>query len=320
MLSHAEENETVGNEVVGWIEETTKHLFSHNNNTTLKTTTRVHPCVIDNKRVLVYEHGLKENSTAAYEQLESFAKNHGFSIKEDRRIKEDKSCKFERRLAKTIPLILLASGIFISGVAVALDDSWSETDITVLPDVQVTETINTDDRPYQQIDGDRFITNPYGETESILAIASDIKATGEMSRISTRGIKMPSGYVGGFIDCYEKTFPNGEVFKYYEGDGFGALGYQIEEGKVVLDVLAGGAFTSPKLWGPYDQLLGDKDNVSMQLMMGDGSKDGMGLMKASYAIGYTAVMGESNYSEIGSDYTNAINQTIQHIQAQDSNS
>lgn len=317
MLDHAENKEVVDGNITGWLEETTKHMFSKNAETKLKPTTRVHPCIIDGKRALVYEYRLKENSPTAYEQLESYAKKHGFELREDRRIKKDKSCKFERRLAKSIPLILLASGIFISGVAVALDDSWADTDISVLPDVEVTETINLDEKPYQQTDGKRFITNPYGEAESILAIASQTKAEGEMHRISTRGIKMPSGYVGGFIDCYEKTFSNGEVFKYYEGDGFGALGYEIEEGKVVLDVLAGSAFSSPKLWGAYDQLLGDKDNNSMQLIMGDGSKDGMGLMKASYAIGYTAVMGESDYSEIGNIYTNAVNQTIQDIQAQD---
>lgn len=89
---------------------------------------------------------------------------------------------------------------------------------------------------------------------------------------------------------------------------------RLDEGKVVLDVLVGGgAFSSPKLWGPYDQLLGDKDNSSMQLMMGDGSKDGMGLLKASYAIGYTAVMAEEDYSTLGYAYGNAINDTVRKI-------
>jgi len=147
-----------------------------------------------------------------------------------------------------------------------------------------------------------------------LAVASETKANGKLKRVSTRGIKMPQGYVGGYINKYEHTFANGETFSYYEGEGFGALGHHAGEGKVVLDVLVGGgAFGAPKLWGPYDQILGDNDNSSMQLMMGDGSKDGMGLLKASYAIGYTTVMAEEDYSSIGHAYGDAVNDTVTNM-------
>ena len=51
----------------------------------------------------------------------------------------------------------------------------------------------------------------------------------------------------------------------------------------------------------------------MQLMMGDGSKDGMGLLKASYAIGYTAVMAEEDYSNLGNAYGTAVNETVKNL-------
>ena len=297
-----------------WIEKVSETFLKNKINRSLKSATKVHPCIINQHRVLVHEYGLMEKSPEAYEQLKAYAKQNSFGIKEDQRVKSKKPVKFERRLAKSLPLLFLASGIFMSGNASAMDIGSPDSSISVMSDIEVTGTYDRNERAYTQQDGKRFITNPYGETESILAVAAEAKAKGKLKRVSTRKIKMPSGYVGGFINRYQHTFANGETFSYYEGDGFGALGYHAEDGKVVLDVLVGGgAFSSPKLWGPYDQLLGDKDNSSMQLMMGDGSKDGMGLLKASYAIGYTAVMAEDDYAKLGNSYSNAINTTVSNM-------
>ncbi len=303
-----------GDEPTNWIERVSESFLKNRINRKLRKATKVHPCIINNHRVLVHEYGLQEKSPEAFEQLKAYAQVNNFGIKEDQRVKDSKPMSFERRLAKSLPLLFLASGIFMSGSSSAADIGAPGAGIKVMADVEVTGTYDSSDRAYTQEDGKRFITNPYGETESILAVAAQTKAEGELKRVSTRGIKMPSGYVGGFINKYERTFSNGETFSYYEGEGFGALGYHAGDGKVVLDVLVGGgAFSSPKLWGPYDQLLGDKDNSSMQLMMGDGSKDGMGLLKASYAIGYTAVMAEEDYSNLGNAYGTAVNETVKDL-------
>jgi hypothetical protein len=297
-----------------WIERVSESFLKNRINRDLKAATKVHPCIINNQRVLVHEHGLIEKDPQAYAQLKVYAEKNSFAIKEDQRTKDSKPVNFERRLAKSLPMLFLASGIFMSGAATAKGISAPGEGIKVMSDVEVTGTYDKSDRAYSQEDGKRFITNPYGETESILAVAAQTKAQGKLKRVSTRGIKMPSGYVGGFINKYENTFTNGETFSYYEGEGFGALGYHTDDGTVVLDVLVGGgAFSSPKLWGPYDQLLGDKDNSSMQLMMGDGSKDGMGLLKASYAIGYTAVLAEEDYSNLGNAYGTAVNETVKNM-------
>lgn len=301
-----------------WIEKVTETFLKNKIKRDLKKATKVHPCMINGQRVLVHQFGLQESDPDAYLKLKQYSEKNGFAIKEDARVKEKKPVQFERRMAKTLPLLFLASGIFMSGVASAnasdMGAPGSGSGISVMSDIEVTATMDSNDRAYSQEDGNRFITNPYGETESILAVAAQTKANGTLKRVSTRGIKMPSGYVGGFINKYEHTFENGSTFSYYEGEGFGALGYHADEGKVVLDVLVGGgAFSAPKLWGPYDQILGDKDNSSMQLMMGDGEKDGMGLLKSAYAIGYTAVMAEEDYSKIGNDYGNAVNDTITSV-------
>ena len=316
MNNNAAVNTTEYDEPTNWIERITEAFLKNRIKRNLKTTTKVHPCIINNHRVLVHEHGLQEKNPEAYNQLRTYAEQNSFAIKEDQRVKDHEPANFERRLAKSLPMLFLASGIFMSGAVAAADMGSMSSGIQVMADVEVTGTYDHSDRAYTQENGKRFITNPYGETESILAIAAKTKAQGTLKRVSTRGIKMPSGYVGGFINKYENTFANGETFSYYEGEGFGALGYHAGDGKVVLDVLVGGgAFSSPKLWGPYDQLLGDKDNCSMQLMMGDGSKDGMGLLKASYAIGYTAVMAEEDYADLGNAYGTAVNDTVVNMLA-----
>ena len=303
-----------------WIEKVSKVFLEKKVNRHLQMATKVHPCIINNQRTLVYERGLGLSNPDALKQLKAYAEENGFNIKEDQRSRVTRKVSFERRMAKTIPLLFLASGIFLSGTASATDimnPAAAPSQVKQLNDVEVSGKYNRLDRAYSGKDGKRFITNPYGEAESILAIAAKTKANGKLKRVSTRGIKMPQTYVGGYINRYQHKFSNGHTFSYYEGDGFGALGYHTEDGKVILDVLVGGSpFSAPQLWGPYDQILGDKDNSSMQLLMGDGSSDGMGLLKASYAIGYTAVMAEEDYSLMGNAYSHAINDAVTEIVAE----
>ena len=151
--------------------------------------------------------------------------------------------------------------------------------------------------------------------KSILAVAEETKSKGKKKRISTRGIKMPPDYVGRSIYRYQYTFPSGGKFSYYEGkDGFIGLGFHSDDGVIVLDVLDGaGPFASPMLWGPYDQIVGDKKRSTMEMMMGDGSQDGMGLLKSGYAIGYMAIMDDEDYSDLGTAYGNAINDAVKGL-------
>lgn len=315
----SEEMEVQGS--TNWIERVSEAFLERKVNRHLQMATRVHPCIINNKRTLVYERGLGLTNAEALKKLSAYAQENGFEIKEDQRSTPTRKISFERRMAKTIPLLFLASGIFMSSNAAAGDImNPAKASVKQLNDVEVTGDYDRNDRAYSGKDGERFITNPYGEAESILAIAAKTKANGDLKRVSTRGIKMPQTYVGGFINRYQHTFAKGHTFSYYEGDGFGALGYHTADGKVILDVLVGGSpFSAPQLWGPYDQILGDKDNSSMTLLMGDGSRDGMGLLKASYAIGYTAVMAEEDYTLLGSAYSGAVKDAITEIVAGNDN-
>ena len=161
------------------------------------------------------------------------------------------------RVAK---LLCLFSSLYLFSYGYSLDVAGAKDDVKEMEEIEVEGTIEKGDRAYTQQDGKRFITNPYGVKKSILAVAEETKIKGKKKRISTRGIKMPPDYVGRSIYRYQYIFPSGGKFSYYEGkDGFIGLGYHSDDGVIVLDVLDGaGPFASPMLWGPYDQIVGDK--------------------------------------------------------------
>lgn len=282
-----------------------------------KVAATVHPCIINGERVLVHERGMARAQPDAYSKLKEFARENGFQLKEDKRTRSTK-VGFERRMAKTMPLLFLASGIFCQGVVQAETVSKAEAgvDVQQMPEITVKGERQKSrfERDYQMKDGKRFVSDPYGDIKSILRVAKLTKEKGQSKRVSTRRITMPQNYVGGSIERHVYQFPEscgGAKFSYFEGDGFGALGYHHGK-KIILDVMVGGGpFASPKLWGPYDQVLGDRHNVKMKLMMGNGQQDGMGLLKASYAIGMMPQMSKKHYAELGNAYVNAVRATAE---------
>jgi uncharacterized protein DUF3579 len=303
-----------------WVDRMIKTMGQNDLKKQMKYATTVHPCVIDGKRVLVFEKNLDKKDPEAYQQLRDFADANGFNLKEDAR-RNLKRVRHERR-TKMMPMMVLGASLFMQNAAQADQQTLTtsvDTATNVIPAVEVLGTKQSSDRPYLQRDGKRFIAGPYGEMEAILAVSAEIKAYGTLKRVSTRGMTMPSDYISKFVNRYEYQFPvecGGAKYSYYEGEGFGALGYHHGE-KVVLDVLAGGGpFSSPQLWGPYDQVL--NDNIEMHLMMGDGKKDGMGLLKASYAIGMTPIMADEDFHEYGASYTSSTMSSANCVNGHDS--
>jgi hypothetical protein len=243
-------------------------------------------------------------------------KNKGFSSSDrgniNYKVLNVGSSEQERSSKKTLSLF------FITGVALLLssitfvvfaDEEATDANVDDLADIEVTGERSRNDRAYTKEGADRFITKPYGESESILKIAAKTKELGVKKRVSTRKITMPPSYVGSFINMYKHTYENGKTFYYFEGENFEALGFAAGKGSTVVDVLSGAAFTGPKLWGPYDQVIG-KNRSSMTLLMADGGKDGLGLLKSSYSVGHTAVMDEEEYDLYGSSYFEAVLDTV----------
>ncbi len=272
--------------------------------TPLEYLTTVHPCFIDGVRTLVHRRGLKQESIDMFRKLCAYAQRHGFALKEDRR-KRELSCRDERR--RLAPILMFAASLLGQGVH-ADEGSLRDNDVSVVPTIDVIGERVTTDRAYLIEAGKRFVSKPHGSVELILGIANEVRAKGEKHRVRTRGIQMPSEYIDSFIDRYDYTLPTAcgeQTFSYYEGEGFAALGYHAGRGAVILDVLAGGGpFSAPRLWGPYDQVL--NANIRMDLMMGDGLKDGMGLLQASYKIGLVPVMRTGTKNYYGELYSRAV--------------
>lgn len=68
-------------EPTSWIERISENFLKNRINRNLKKATKVHPCIINNHRVLVHEYGLKGNSPEAFEQLKAYAQTNNSGIK-----------------------------------------------------------------------------------------------------------------------------------------------------------------------------------------------------------------------------------------------
>ncbi len=91
-----------------------------------------------------------------------------------------------------------------------------------------------------------------------------------------------------------------------------ALGYQpnpnSSKTEIIFDVMIGGGpFSSPGIWGPYDQIIGRRHK--MKLIMGDAESDGMGIMKSGYAIGMRAELPMYELMDAGDMYNAAVTAT-----------
>jgi hypothetical protein len=73
----------------------------------------VHPCIIDGKHTLVYENGLEQKDSLAFQQIVEFANLQGYQLKEDQRsdflegIKRVKN----RRRANVVSVMMLTAGL-----------------------------------------------------------------------------------------------------------------------------------------------------------------------------------------------------------------
>ena len=279
-----------------WIEDVMDSLANNGIKKKLSHAARVHPCIIDGNRVLVYEKGLKEREPEAYSELVDFAAQRNFSLKEDRRDRQNQGLSYERRRNRVAPMVLLAGGILLQGAAqaggIAKDriDELYEKDY-VFPQVQVIHEHNDTNRSYLTRDGKHQSQGLQGEIENILAIASKVKNLGSVTGVSTHNISMPSEYVGGFIHRYDYQFDKrdgGGIYSFYEGEGFGALGYYSDD-RIIMDVLiAGNSKIQPKVGGPFDQVL--YDNHRMELISYDHHGKHQSFLKASYSIGITSII------------------------------
>ena len=264
----------------------------------------VHPCVINGVRHLVYKKGLAERNPHAFKCLQKYAEEHGFRLKEDQRSRY-KPPRTDRR-ARLIPMLALSAGLLTQTVYAEPVSDGAEP----IPNITVIGVQEAPERPYLKEKGKRFVAGPYGEVESILGVAAEVKSQGHVERIRARGMTMPHTSVSDMVDRYRYTFPQscgGGSYSYYEGDRFAALGFH-DGNRVILDVLVGGGpFTAPKLWGPYDQVL--NENVEMHLMSGDPKMDGMAVLKASYVIGLVPDLDRQRSTEYAERYTSAVSES-----------
>ncbi|MGR8920618.1 MAG: hypothetical protein ACU85V_13455, partial [Gammaproteobacteria bacterium] len=166
--------------------------------------TVLHPCFVDGARTLVFRRGLAEQQPGLFRRLREYAAQNGFSLLEDRR-KRELGCRDERR--RLAPVLMFAAGL-VANAAVAADGELVADGQAVVPTIEIIgERARPERREYLNVGGKRFVSQPYGEVETILGVAAEVRAQGEYHRVRTRGLKMPSEYTDTFIDRYDYTMP-----------------------------------------------------------------------------------------------------------------
>ena len=211
--------------------------------------------------------------------------------------------------------ISLTSNLVIAAAGDEQDTS-SYVDIQDVPTVEELVITGTRvkkewERKYKNVAGKRIFKGPYGDEKLIIAIGQELKNRGERKRVFTRGISMPQTYTSSSLDNYK--YPVEEEcginhFSFYEGPDFTALGYVKGPKEILLDVMTGGGpFSSPGIWGPYDQVVGT--HHGMKMIMGDAAKDGLGPIKGGYAIGMEADIPSYEMQDHGDAYVDIIKTT-----------
>ncbi|MBL1142707.1 MAG: hypothetical protein HND53_11810 [Proteobacteria bacterium] len=73
----------------------------------------VHPCIIDGKHTLVYEHGLEQKDPFAFQKIVEFSRKQGYELKEDQRadfLEGVKRVK-NRHHANVVSVMMLTAGL-----------------------------------------------------------------------------------------------------------------------------------------------------------------------------------------------------------------
>ncbi len=100
----------------------------------------VHPCIIDGRHTLVYEHGLEQKAPDSFQQIVAFAKAQDYQLKEDRRsdFLEGIQRVKNRRRANVVSVMMLTAGL-MSQTAQAKSDDAHDNEIFVSSDVTSTQ-------------------------------------------------------------------------------------------------------------------------------------------------------------------------------------
>lgn len=119
----------------GWIDRLLRSMTKRS-----KQQAMVHPCIIDGKHTLVYEHGLETKDPASYEQIVDFAGLQGYQLKEDRRsdfLEGVKRVK-NRHRANVVSVMMLTAGLMSQSASASTEDDH-EHDLHISNDITQTQ-------------------------------------------------------------------------------------------------------------------------------------------------------------------------------------
>jgi Protein of unknown function (DUF3579) len=168
-----------------WVERIMRSMTSKK-----KQQAMVHPCIINGRHTLVYEHGLEEKDPTSFQQIVNFAKAQDYQLKEDKRsdfLEGVKRVK-NRRRANVVSVMVLTAGLMSQAVQAKSHDSLNQ-GIQISSDVEHTQveagfdfdldSINTDDE---------LAAGLLGWINSHSSFTYDIDNIPDIKKVSAKGI------------------------------------------------------------------------------------------------------------------------------------
>jgi hypothetical protein len=151
-------------------------------------------------------------------------------------------------------------------------------------------------------------TITYGVEENIRGTVDVIKKVGDVSRISSHAIRLPSNPLR-TITAFDYEFPDdcgGHHFRVYEADGTQILEYQYAppsgNGHIIRDYISGpNPFIRAGLWTAYDHTGDGVSDMTLKY-----ARRGSGILAGTYSQGPMTGLDASSKRVLGAAYDRAL--------------
>ncbi len=165
---------------------------------------------------------------------------------------------------------------------------------------------------YEVTTSEWAVPGSYGAAETVHATVEIVKSAGNVSRISSRAIRLPSHPLR-TITSFEYEFPTdcgGHLFRVYETGSTLILEFEYAsaEGssRVIRDYVTGPSpFIEAGLWTAYDHTGDGVSGMSVQY-----AKRGAGVFRGTYSQGPVTGLDASSRRNLGAAYDRAVRDTL----------
>ncbi len=132
----------------------------------------VHPCIINNRKHIVYPRGLADKSPGLFEKLSQHYKNQGYLLKEDQR-SNSSSNKYKNERQKWVPVLLFTASLLFESSAFADVELELDETASLVQQQNIELQLISNNKIRQQI---QYTVNPAFQTKKHVQMKSALAA------------------------------------------------------------------------------------------------------------------------------------------------